>query len=107
MPASPPWGPPNGPRPSATVLLCSLAQVLGEAAVGVLLTGMGEDGVQGLLDLQRRGALTIAQDQATSTIYGMTQEAARLGGALRVLHVLSPVPHTEVARPAAAEPRDR
>jgi two-component system chemotaxis response regulator CheB len=66
-------------RPSADQLFSSLAVHAGAAGVGVLLTGMGEDGARGLLELHRRGGRTLAQDQATSAVFGMPQAAARLG----------------------------
>lgn len=72
-------------RPSVDVLFESLAASLGPAAVGCLLTGMGRDGAAGLAALRARGAPTIAQDEATSVVYGMPREAARLGAAQRVL----------------------
>jgi two-component system chemotaxis response regulator CheB len=72
-------------RPSVDVLFESVARELGGAAAGCLLTGMGRDGASGLLALRRAGALTIAQDEATSVVYGMPREAALLGAAERVL----------------------
>ncbi|WP_111764999.1 chemotaxis protein CheB [Nakamurella deserti] len=66
-------------RPSADELFSSLAVHAGPAGIGVLLTGMGEDGARGLLELHRRGGRTLAQDQATSAVFGMPQAAARLG----------------------------
>lgn len=66
-------------RPSATVLLRSVAQVYGAEAIGVLLTGMGDDGGAGLQALHAQGGLTIAQDEATSVVYGMPKVAADLG----------------------------
>jgi len=50
-----------------------------------LLTGMGADGAQGLLEIRRAGGLTVAQDEATSAVYGMPREAAQLGAAQRIL----------------------
>ena len=76
--------PVNGHRPAVDVLFHSVAEA-GAAAVGVLLTGMGNDGAAGLLALRRAGAFTVAQDEATSVIYGMPREAARLGAAQRIL----------------------
>jgi two-component system chemotaxis response regulator CheB len=66
-------------RPSGDVLLSSLARVAGSAAVAVVLTGMGRDGAAGLADVAAAGGLTIAQDEATSAIYGMPRAAAELG----------------------------
>ena len=53
--------------------------------MGVLLTGMGNDGAQGLLKMRRAGAMTIAQDEATCVVYGMPREAVGLGAAAKVL----------------------
>jgi two-component system chemotaxis response regulator CheB len=72
-------------RPSVDALFESIALDCGAVAAGCLLTGMGRDGAVGLLALRRAGALTIAQDEATSVIYGMPREAALLGAAARIL----------------------
>jgi two-component system chemotaxis response regulator CheB len=72
-------------KPSVDVLLHSLARDLGPAALGCILTGMGRDGAEGLLALRRAGGTTLAQDEATSVVYGMPREAVLLGAAERVL----------------------
>ncbi|MGH7656105.1 MAG: chemotaxis-specific protein-glutamate methyltransferase CheB [Gemmatimonadaceae bacterium] len=72
-------------RPSIDVLFESVAREFGPSAVGCLLTGMGRDGASGLLDLRNNGAFTIAQDEASSVVYGMPREAVRLGAAAREL----------------------
>jgi two-component system chemotaxis response regulator CheB len=75
----------GGHRPSATVLFQSVAQSYGSAAVGVLLTGMGKDGAQGLRALRDAGAHTIVQDEATCVVFGMPKEAIALGAVGEVL----------------------
>jgi two-component system, chemotaxis family, protein-glutamate methylesterase/glutaminase len=77
--------PVNKHRPSVDVLFKSCAEVLGSASVGVLLTGMGDDGARGLLALRNAGARTIVQDQASSACFGMPSAAIALGAAERVL----------------------
>jgi two-component system, chemotaxis family, protein-glutamate methylesterase/glutaminase len=72
-------------RPSASHLFRSVARAYGFTAVGVLLTGMGRDGADGLLRMREAGALTIAQDEASSAVFGMPGEAVRLGAAAHVL----------------------
>ena len=72
-------------RPSVDVMFSSVADACGADAIGVLLTGMGTDGAQGLLKMKRSGARTIAQDEASSVVFGMPKEAIRLGGVDRVL----------------------
>jgi two-component system chemotaxis response regulator CheB len=72
-------------RPSADVLFESVAAHAGRRAVGVLLTGMGDDGARGLLALKHAGALTIAQDEATCAVYGMPRAAVALDAARQVL----------------------
>jgi two-component system chemotaxis response regulator CheB len=67
-------------RPAANFLFQSLARIAGSKAVGVLLTGMGEDGARGLLEMKEAGAFTIAEDESTSVVYGMPAAAVRLGG---------------------------
>lgn len=73
-------GPPvSGHRPSVDVLFSSLAEAVGAAAVGVILTGMGRDGAAGLRAMYDAGAMTIGQDRATAMIYGMPRVAFELG----------------------------
>jgi len=72
-------------RPSVDVLFRSAAQYAGANAVGILMTGMGDDGARGLLEMQRAGARTIAQDEASCVVFGMPKEAISLGAADRVV----------------------
>lgn len=71
--------------PSVDRLFRSVAKIYGSDAAGVLLTGMGRDGAAGLLELRRAGAVTIAQDEASSVVFGMPGEAVKLGAAEWVL----------------------
>ncbi len=75
----------NGHRPSVDELFQSVAKYAAHTAIGVLLTGMGKDGAQGLLQMQRTGAATIAQDEASSIVFGMPKEAIVLGAANHIL----------------------
>jgi two-component system, chemotaxis family, protein-glutamate methylesterase/glutaminase len=72
-------------RPSVDVLFRSVAQAAGGNAIGVLLTGMGADGAEGLLEMKRVGATTIAQDEATSVVFGMPRAAIERGAVDEVL----------------------
>jgi two-component system chemotaxis response regulator CheB len=76
--------PMSGHRPSVDALFRS-AVPLRDRAVGVLLTGMGQDGARGLLQIREAGGHTIAQDRETSTVYGMPRVAAELGSAVEIL----------------------
>jgi two-component system chemotaxis response regulator CheB len=75
----------NSCRPSIDVLFESFAQELGAEGAGCLLTGMGKDGAAGLLAIRRAGGRTLAQDEATSVVFGMPREAILLGAAEQVL----------------------
>lgn len=74
-------------RPSVDVLFRSLARHWRRPSVAILLTGIGRDGAEGLLELRRAGWHTIAQDQRTSVVYGMPQAAAQLGAAVEILPI--------------------
>ena len=77
--------PENYCRPAVDYLFRSLAVSYGSKVIGVVMTGMGADGAQGLLSIKNGGGYTIGQDEATSTIYGMPQEAAKAGAVVSVL----------------------
>jgi two-component system chemotaxis response regulator CheB len=72
-------------RPSVNALFRSVAKAAGDSALGVILTGMGDDGADGLLEMRAAGAHTIAQDEASCVVFGMPKEAIRLGAAHKVL----------------------
>lgn len=74
-------------RPSVDVLFRSVAKSAGSNAVGVLMTGMGDDGAQGLLEMRSAGAHTIAQDEATCVVFGMPKEAIARGAAMEILRL--------------------
>ena len=88
----------NGPlvhyqRPSVDVLFRSVAKSAGKNAVGAILTGMGADGAKGLLEMKENGAYTIAQDEATSVVFGMPKEAIQIGAVDKVV----PLPNISVS----------
>ncbi|MBB4038538.1 two-component system chemotaxis response regulator CheB [Microvirga flocculans] len=70
----------NNQRPSATLLFKSMAQSVGRRGLGVILTGMGEDGAQGLVEMRQAGGYIVAEDESTAVVYGMPAAAARIGG---------------------------
>jgi len=80
-------------RPSVDILFESLAESLAGPGVAVLLTGMGSDGAKGLLALKKAGWFTIAQDQGSSTVYGMPKAARDLGAASLVLPLAAIAAH--------------
>jgi two-component system chemotaxis response regulator CheB len=88
-------------RPSVDVLFHSVAETAGKRAVGVLLTGMGTDGAEGLLRMRQSGARTIAQDEASCVVFGMPREAIALGAAEQVLSLRS-IPEAMLAAAARA-----
>ena len=81
-----------GHCPSITVTFKSVAKFYGRAAAGVLLTGMGRDGAEGMVAIAQLGGLTIAQDEATSVVFGMPKEAIALGAAQHVLPISAIAP---------------
>jgi two-component system, chemotaxis family, protein-glutamate methylesterase/glutaminase len=101
-------GPPvNRHKPSVDVLFRSVAQQAGRNAIGVILTGMGKDGALGLKEMRDAGARTVAQDEATSIVWGMPGEAVAVGGAADVLplgdiwsRVLQLADEMDITRPA-------
>lgn len=75
----------NRHRPSVDILFRSTARYAGANAVGVIMTGMGDDGARGLLEMRETGAATIAQDEASCVVFGMPAEAIKIGAAKKVL----------------------
>jgi two-component system chemotaxis response regulator CheB len=72
-------------RPAVDVLFKSTAKYAGANAIGVILTGMGSDGAEGLLEMKKMGAGTIAQDEKSCVVFGMPKEAIKLGAADKVV----------------------
>jgi two-component system chemotaxis response regulator CheB len=89
--------PVNRHRPAADVLFQSMAEHVGKRAIGMILTGMGKDGAQGLLAMRQAGAWNIGQDQASCVVYGMPREAAT-AGALDEVASLAQIPRELLAR---------
>ena len=83
-------------RPSVDVLFRSVAKCAGRNALGIIMTGMGDDGARGLKELHDTGARTLAQDEESCVVYGMPKEAVKLGAVDRVLP-LDEI-HTEILR---------
>lgn len=75
----------NRHRPSVDVLFRSTARYAGSNAIGIIMTGMGDDGAHGLLEMKEAGAITIAQDEKTCIVFGMPKEAIKLGAANHVM----------------------
>jgi two-component system chemotaxis response regulator CheB len=72
-------------RPSVDVLFRSTARYAGKNALGIIMTGMGDDGARGMLEMKEAGAFTIAQDEASCIVFGMPAEAIKLGGVDSIL----------------------
>jgi len=87
--------PHDGHRPSVTVTMQAAAHCYGGATVGVLLTGMGRDGADGMASIAAAGGITIAQDEASSVVYGMPKEAVALGAVQHLLPLEQIVPALE------------
>jgi two-component system chemotaxis response regulator CheB len=79
-------------RPSVDVLFRSVAKTAGSNALGVIMTGMGDDGASGLVEMRKAGAQTVAQDEESCVVFGMPKEAIKRGG------VLKTVPLTAIPR---------
>jgi len=78
--------PVNRHKPSVDVMFYSVAEVAGKDATGILLTGMGEDGARGLLDMKESGSFTIAQDKESSIVFGMPAKAIKIGAADEIMN---------------------
>jgi two-component system chemotaxis response regulator CheB len=76
-------------RPSVDVLFRSAARYAGQNAVAIILTGMGDDGARGMLEMKNAGAMTIAQDEASCVVFGMPKEAIKCGAVQKVLPLQS------------------
>lgn len=87
----------NRHRPSVDVLFRSVAKYAGSNAIGILLTGMGGDGAQGLLEMKQAGATTIAQDEKSCVVFGMPKEAIKLNAADKVVP-LDKIPYCIIAQ---------
>lgn len=87
----------NRHRPSVDVLFRSVAKCAGANALGVIMTGMGDDGAAGLLEMRKAGAQTVGQDEASCVVYGMPKEAVKRGAVAKV------VPLDAIAREIQAQ----
>jgi two-component system chemotaxis response regulator CheB len=88
-------------RPSVDILFRSTSQAAGQNAIGIIMTGMGDDGAKGMLELHKTGALTVAQDEDSCVVYGMPKEAVKLGAVDGQLG-LSEIPDLIVHSPSRA-----
>lgn len=88
-------------KPAVDPMFRSVAQCAGRNVIACLLTGMGKDGAQGMLEIRQAGGYTIAQDEASCVVYGMPREAVALGGAEESL------PLSEIAEAMLAQARQR
>ena len=74
-------------RPSVDVLFRSTARYAGQNAIGVIMTGMGDDGARGMLEMKQAGAITVAQDEASCVVFGMPSEAIKLGAVDQIIEL--------------------
>jgi two-component system chemotaxis response regulator CheB len=79
--------PVNRHKPSVDVLFDSVAESIGQSALGVILTGMGKDGAKGLLNMKNKGSFTLAQDEASSVVWGMPGAAVEIDATSEILHI--------------------
>jgi two-component system chemotaxis response regulator CheB len=95
----------DGHRPSVTVTMRSAARCFGAGALGVLLTGMGRDGAEGMVSIAAAGGITIAQDESSSVVYGMPKQAVELGAVQHILPLeqIAPALEALVSRTRNAE----
>jgi two-component system chemotaxis response regulator CheB len=84
----------SGHRPSVDVLMQSVSEQVGANAIGIMLTGMGADGANGMLAMRNSGARNMAQDEASSVVFGMPKVAYERGGAERLLPLQDIAPAT-------------
>ena len=78
----------DGHRPSVDVLFRSASRYAGQNAIGVIMTGMGDDGARGMKEMKERGAYNIAQDEKSCVVFGMPNEAIKHGGVDKVMPLL-------------------
>ena len=79
--------PVNRHKPSVDVLFSSVSDTVAADAMGVILTGMGNDGASGLLEMKESGAITVAQDEKSSIVFGMPREAIKIGAAESIMNI--------------------
>lgn len=84
-------------RPAVDILMKSIAQIFGINSLGVILTGMGADGAKGLLKMNKVRAFTMAQDEESSVVFGMPNEAIEIGAASRILS-LDKIPNALISK---------
>jgi two-component system chemotaxis response regulator CheB len=91
-------------RPSVDVMFRSASQVAGRNAMGIILTGMGDDGARGLLEMRQAGSHTIAQDEESCVVFGMPKEAIQRGGAIKIVPMSRIAGEIEAYGRSAARP---